>query len=275
MGTKLIRYKIFKALFIFGLWFATCTCSQSVTADQESEGVTPNTEGLIRVHVFRLIVDPASQQPVVSLVDSDEKRAFPIWIGFPEARAIHSELQGLEHFRPLTHDLLAGIIDKFDGKIDRVIITHTKDNVFYATLVAKKDETLIEIDARPSDSIVLALKANAPIFVTRSLFEKMSIPMQAPQETGSGYGLNLQEITPELAKYLALKSNRGVMVAAVRPGSQAEKDGLQPGDIVVEINGQAIADVLAVEDLIENSKGPLKAKITRKKQTLTITLHFQ
>ena len=179
----------------------------------------------------------------------------------------------MEHFRPLTHDLLAGIIDKVDGKIQRVIITHVKNNVFYATLVIKKGETFIEVDARPSDSIIMALKFDAPIYVTRSLFEKMSIAMKTPQETGPVYGLTLQEITPQLAEYLALESSRGVMVSAVRPASRAEKDGIQPGDILVEINGQAITDVLSVKDLMENSKSLLKAKITREKQILIITLH--
>jgi S1-C subfamily serine protease len=59
----------------------------------------------------------------------------------------------------------------------------------------------------------------------------------------------------------------------VRPASQAERDGLQPGDILVEFDGQAITDVISTQNLLENSKGPLKAKITREKQTLALTLH--
>lgn len=275
MGSKLAQPKIWQALAIIGLWLATSTCSQAGTAVKVSPAVAPDSEPLIQVNVYRLVVDPASQQPVVTLVDSDEKRAFPIWVGLSEARAIHSELQGKEHFRPLTHDLLARIIDKVDGKIHRVVITHIKDNVFYATLVIEKDNSLIEIDARPSDSIVMALKFNAPIYVTRSLFEKMSIPMEAPKKIGEDYGLNLQEITPELAKYLSLESSRGVMVSAVRPGSRAEKDGIQPGDILVEIDGQLIADVISAKGLMEKSKGPMKAKLIREKQILIITLHLK
>ena len=273
MGTKFIQHKTCIALFIFGLWLAAAACTQAGTAAKESAEAEPDTERLIRVHVYRLIVDPATQQPVVSLVDSDEKRAFPIWIGLPEARAIHSELQGEEHFRPLTHDLLAGIIGKLDAKVHRIVITHAKDNVYYATLVAQKDESLIEIDARPSDSIVLALKTDAPIYVTRSLFDKMSVSIETPQSGGQGYGLSLQEITPQLAGYLSLKSGQGVMVSAVRPDSRAAKGGIIPGDILVDINGQAIADVLSAKDLMENSKEPLKAKVIRGKQTLIITLH--
>ena len=138
MDPNLAQHKIWKALFIVGIWLVTSACSQAGTAAQISPVAAPDTEPLIQVNIYGLAVDPVSQQPVVTLVDSDEKRAFPIWIGLSEARAIHSELQGMEHFRPLTHDLLAGIIDKVDGKIQRVIITHVKNNVFYATLVIKK-----------------------------------------------------------------------------------------------------------------------------------------
>jgi bifunctional DNase/RNase len=200
---------------------------------------------------------------------------FPIWIGLSEARAIHAELQGVEHSRPLTHDLLAGIIEKVAGKIQRVVITHVKDNVFFATLVITEDESLIEVDARPSDSIVMALKFNAPIYVAKNLFEKMSIPVETPNKIGGNYGLDIQEITLELAKYLALDSNKGVMVSAVRPGSRADKDGLQAGDILVEIDGRPISEVATVKNLIDNSKDPSKAKIIRGKQTLNITLHFE
>jgi bifunctional DNase/RNase len=275
MGSKFAQLNIWKAFAIIGLWLATSTCSQAGSAVNVSPAAAPDSEPLTQVTVYRLIVDPASQQPVVTLVDSDEKRAFPIWIGLSEARAIHSELQGMKHPRPLTHDLLARIIDKVDGKIHRVIITHAKENVFYATLVIKTDDSLIEIDARPSDSIVLALKFNAPIYVTRRLFEKMSMPLETPKETGKGYGLNMQEITPELAKYLALESNLGVMVSAVRPGSQADKDGIQPGDILVELAGQQIADVISVKDILANRKGSLQAKIIRAKQTLNFTFHLK
>ena len=99
--------------------------------------------------------------------------------------------------------------------------------------------------------------------------------MEAPQKIGRDYGLNMQEITPELANYLALESRRGVMVSAVRPASQAEKDGIQPGDILVEFDGHHITDVKFAKDLLERTKGPLQAKIIRGKQTLTITLHFK
>jgi len=169
MGTQLTQRKTWHTIAIIGLWLAASTCSQAGSAAKTTADDPTGNKALVPVKVYRLFVDPASQQPVVTLADSAEQRAFPIWIGLSEARAIHSELQGTEHFRPLTHDLLAKIISQIGGNIHRVIITHSKDNVFYATLSVQKDDAHFEIDARPSDSIIMALKFDAPIFVNKNL----------------------------------------------------------------------------------------------------------
>ena len=273
MESRSAQPKFLKTLAVI-LWFAAATGSQAGPAGNPSSATAADGEALIPVTVYHLVVDPSSRQPVVTLVDLEKKRAFPIWIGLSEARAIHSELQGMEHFRPLTHDLLARIIGKVNCKVQRVVIPRVQDNVFYATLVIDKDGSLIEIDARPSDAIVMALKFDAPIYITRSLFEKMSMPLETPQAMGGDYGFNLQEITPELAGYLSLESGPGVMVSAVRPGSRAARDGFHAGDILVEIDGQPIADMTSAKDLLEKSKGPMTAKLIRGKQILTITLHY-
>lgn len=272
MGFRSAQSKFFKTVAVI-FWLSAATGSQAGPAGKASSVPAADGEALIAVNVYHLVVDPASRQPVVTLVDMEKKRAFPIWIGLSEARAIHSELQGVEHFRPLTHDLLGRIIDRVDAKINRVVITRVQDNVFYATLVMTKDGSLIEIDARPSDAIVMALKFDAPIYINRSLFEIMSIPLEAPQAMGGDYGLNLQEITPELAGYLSLESSPGVMVSAVRPGSRAARDGFHAGDVLVEIDGQPIADLTSAKDQLEKIKGPTTAKLIRENQILTITLH--
>ncbi|CAB1078296.1 hypothetical protein D1AOALGA4SA_6050 [Olavius algarvensis Delta 1 endosymbiont] len=275
MATKLIQPKTWHAIAIIGLWLAASTCSQAGSAAKSSAADPTGNEALVLVKIYRLFVDPASQQPVVTLADSAEQRAFPIWIGLSEARAIHSELQGTEHFRPLTHDLLAKIISQIGGNIHRVIITHSKDNVFYATLAVKKDDAYFEIDARPSDSIVMALKFDAPIFIDKNLFESMSVPLEESRMAGPKYGLKMQDITEEMAKYLALESSRGVMASVVRPGSQAEKDGLRTGDIIIEFDRQPLADVKSAKAIMAKSKGSLEAKIIRAKKILTLTLQIQ
>jgi bifunctional DNase/RNase len=278
MESEKNQKKIGAAPVIIGFFLMISTCSLAQTSAGKFSAVGLDDKDLIKVGVYRLFVDPASQQPVVTLADPEEKRAFPIWIGFSEARAIQSELEGVQHFRPLTHDLLAKILNKINVKIHRVVITHARDNVFYATLVIEQEDALIEIDARPSDSIVMALKFKAPIYVARSLFEKMSLSMQEdqePLETEEEYGLVLQELTAEMAKYLSFESDRGVMIAGISKGSRAAKDGLKIGDIFVEVGDRRIDNLKAIHNALAKSKTLVKAKIFRDQQFLTLTLHLK
>ncbi len=256
-------------------WLLAATCCAAQSADKPSAQAPTDNKELIRVNVYQLVVDPANRQPVVTLADPEEKRALFIWIGVPEARAIYSELEGVEHQRPLTHDLLENIILKTKGEIHRIVVTHTRENIYYATVVLQREDSLIDIDARPSDAIVMALKFSAPIFVSRDLFEKMSLPLEARDETEESYGLSLQELTPDLAKYLQFESKTGVMVSAIRKGSQAEADGLMTGDIIVEIAGQIVEDLRFFRKTLEKSKQPLEVKVYRHNRFLTLTLDFE
>jgi len=237
-----------------GLWLLAATgCAAESTVKQAAPTVAEKKE-LIRVTVYQLVVDPSSRQPVVTLTDPGEKRALFIWVGLPEARAIYSELEGIENARPLTHDLLEKIIKKSNGAIHHIVITHSRDNIYYATIVLQKEGKLVEIDARPSDSLVMALKFNAPVYVSRNLFEKMSLPLKIRTEMEEAYGLSLQELTPDLAQYLAFESGKGVMVSDVRKGSQAAMDGLMAGDIIVEVEGRIVEDLPFFLQTFEKSK---------------------
>ena len=260
-------------LAFMGLWLLAATsCAAESTVKQAAQPV-PEKKELIRVTVYQLVVDPSSRQPVVTLADPGEKRALFIWIGLPEARAIYSELEGVENPRPLTHDLLEKIIQKSNGAIHHIVITHSRDNIYYATIVLQKGENLVEIDARPSDSLVMALKFNAPIYVSRNLFEKMSLPLGNQTKMEEAYGLTLQELTPDLAQYLSFESGKGVMVSGVRKGSQAAMDGIMTGDIIVEVEGRIVEDLLFFLQTFKKSKSPLKAKIFRNNRFLTLTVH--
>jgi len=210
---------------------------------------------------------------VVTLADPGEKRALFIWIGLAEARAIYAEIEGVEHQRPLTHDLIEKIIQKSNGAIHHIVITHSRDNIYYATIVLQREENLVEIDARPSDALVMALKFNAPIYVSRNLFEKMSLPLESKTEMEDSYGLSLQELTPDLVKYLSFESGKGVMVSGVRKGSQAAMDGLMTGDIIVEVEGRIVEDLPFLLQTFKKNKDPLKVKIYRNNRFLTLTVH--
>ncbi|KPJ77917.1 MAG: hypothetical protein AMJ54_05735 [Deltaproteobacteria bacterium SG8_13] len=256
------------AVLLAAGWLGTFTAfGESVKDLKPSE--------LVRVKVHNMILDPRNNRPVVSLADLDESRAMLIWIGENEARAIYAEMEGVKNFRPLTHDLFENFIQEIDGSIQRIIITHTKDNVYYATLEVKRNKSLIKMDARPSDSIVMALKFNAPIFVSKQLFEEASLSLGEQKEVEEQYGLTVQDLTPELAEYWSFESSEGVLVAGVRRESRAEKDGMEVGDIIVELAGRPVADMNAMRVIMKEGEKTAKAKIFRKQLFLSITLQLQ
>lgn len=127
--------------------------------------------GLIKAKIGGLALDITTNSPVVTLSPEDSPKVLPIWIGHYEAWAIGMELSGVTSKRPLTHDLLYSVIKNMGGEIDRVCVVDLVEQTFYAKIIIKLAEKELEIDARPSDSIALALKAKAPIFVEEELFK--------------------------------------------------------------------------------------------------------
>ncbi len=225
---------------------------------------------LMEVKVYRLIVDPGNMQPVLLLTDLAGERAMPIWIGPLEASAIQAELEGVEPPRPMTHDLMEKVIQRLNGVVKRAVITQQKENIYHALLVIEKDRTLAEIDARPSDSIIMALKFKAPIFIAKTLFRDRAVPLSDSKDAHDPYGLTLQELTPMLAESFGFKKGRGVLVADVKEGSRSEKDGIQRGDILVEIGGEKVEDVVGAKNALAKIKKPGKVKIFRQGNFVTL-----
>ena len=228
---------------------------------------------LLEVKIYRLIVDPGSMQPVVLVVDQSGKRTMPIWIGANEAVAIQMGIEGTKTPRPMTHDLLGRVIQQLNATVRRVIITQEKEGVYYAVLVLEKDQALIEIDARPSDAMAIALKFNVPILISRSLFQVKAVLLLDQKNVEEAYGLSTQEVTPKLAESFSFKEARGVLIADVTEGSRAEKDGMQRGDMLIEIGGEKVEDIPALRSLLAKVKGSAKVKIFRKGSFITLTLN--
>jgi bifunctional DNase/RNase len=231
-------------------------------------------EGLLRVKVLRLIVDPLRDQPVVMLADDLEERALPIWIGFAEANAMGLEMEGIDHRRPLTHDLMERVMEQAELKMLRAVITHLEEGTYYATLVLEQGGKPIEIDARPSDSIVLALKFKAPIFVSARLFEEQAVALSEAEGIEGRYGLSFQNLTPELAQAFSFGSTSGLLVSDVEEGSLADQDGIRRGDIFVELGGQAVENVISIREALEKKTPAVEARIFRNAQYLSVTLHL-
>ncbi len=124
----------------------------------------------IAVEVRGLLVDPTTNSPIIVLRERDGGRLLPIWVGVFEANAIAMEIEGVSAPRPMTHDLTLRLIGHLQGRIERVVVWSLQENTFYALIFL--DAGLSEpvpVDARPSDAIALALRANAPIFVAEDV----------------------------------------------------------------------------------------------------------
>lgn len=124
---------------------------------------------MIEVQVQSLGIDQLSKSPVVILQELEGERVLPIWIGPGEASAIAMELAGMKFARPLTHDLTASLIRTLGGSLTRVTITRVQENTYYAELLIRRGAEVFAVDARPSDSIAIALRLHAPVFTTDDL----------------------------------------------------------------------------------------------------------
>ena len=265
--------KSIRFLFLYGFLIADLLMFNSRTHAQWSKVGDISSENLLQVKVHRLIIDPKSEKPVVILTDGNEKQALMIWIDYFEARAIYMERQGVDFKRPLTHDLLERLIQKTHSKINKIIITHVKENTYYAVIELDIDGSSVRIDARPSDSIVMALKFKTPIFVSKKLFKEMAVALEEQPDISEKYGLSIQNLTPELSEYFSFGFTTGVLVTDVRNGSGAEKDGVKNGDIFVSIENHDVEDVISFRKNIVQGQAPIKAKIFRNRQFLIIQLY--
>jgi len=129
-------------------------------------------DGMVRMRVAHLGLDRNTNTPVVVLREAEGERTLPIWIGASEANAIALELQGVKPERPLTHDLMKLLVSGLGGELRRVLIAGLRENTYLAQLLIYRGGEVFEVDARPSDSIALALRMNAPIFSNDELLDR-------------------------------------------------------------------------------------------------------
>jgi len=130
---------------------------------------------LVEVRVKSLGLDRRTDSPVVLLQETAGDRVLPIWIGPSEASAIAMQMAGLAYDRPLTHDLLVSVVGGLGGRLDRIVIDRVEAGTYFAEMLIYRDDEVVRVDARPSDSIAIALRVEAPIFARNDLLELVSI----------------------------------------------------------------------------------------------------
>jgi bifunctional DNase/RNase len=239
--------------------------------------VSKETPPFVKMEVEGVRIDAVGQGPVVILVDKEGAKALPIWIGLLEANAIDKELKNITSTRPMTHDLLQSILTQAQVNVKEVRIVDLRDNTYYATLYLKFKKGVIEVDARPSDAIVLALKSKTPIYVSTKILNKQGIALSKEETSGERYGIRVQELTPALASNFDFKGKKGVLVAEVLPGSISETSGIKPGDIIIEINSKEVGSVQEFEEIFETVKtgNSLKILLFRDEKFTEITLSLK
>lgn len=153
---------------------------------------------MIPVHIHSLGLDEQNDQPVLILREDDGHRVVPIWIGHPEATAIMLAVQGIEPPRPLTHDLMMRIVEATGYVVERVEITRVEEGTFFAALVLRGGERTLVVDARPSDSLALAVRAGCPVLVAEEVMVSSGvIPEEEAEEEVAAFRDFLDHVQPE------------------------------------------------------------------------------
>ena len=132
-------------------------------------------DGLVEMVVESVRVHMLSSRHVVILKEAARDRYLPIWIGPWEASAIAMNLQGLTPERPLTHDLFVTTLEELGARIDRVVISELADETFHARILLVRDGRSVEVDARPSDALALAVRSKVPIYAAEAVLEQAAL----------------------------------------------------------------------------------------------------
>jgi bifunctional DNase/RNase len=130
---------------------------------------------IIEVRIRGLMMDPSTSMPIVVLKDVASETVMPIWVGIFEANAIALEIEKVAAPRPMTHDLTRNLIRNLNARLERIVISELKDDTFYATLWLQQGDEPLVLDARPSDALALALRADCPIYVTDEVMQKAKL----------------------------------------------------------------------------------------------------
>lgn len=128
----------------------------------------------VQMELSRIIITETSDQQIIVLKEKFGERSFPIVIGITEAFAIDRRIKGIATPRPLTHDLMAQLIERMAGQVEKIVIHDLRDHTFYARIVITRNGELIDVDSRPSDAIALAAGTEAPIFVEEAVLRAVT-----------------------------------------------------------------------------------------------------
>lgn len=238
-------------------------CTSSAPIPRAPRSLAPPEGELLSAELSTVGWDASSGAPVVLLREHVSGQVLPIWIGVAEARAILQALHGIEPPRPQTHDLMARLLEHLGATLEEVVVTELRDGTYYGLLKLHLDgeKTPRWIDTRPSDGLALALRTGARIRIAAALVENQGdfqfLAPEVSEQVVRVLGLTVRAATPELREELGLPDRDGLVVVAV--AGEAERRGLEPGDLVVDVNGKAPKKPL---DLLDAIRGVPESVLT-------------
>jgi bifunctional DNase/RNase len=136
---------------------------------------------MVEMELNKIVIDEKRHDQLIVLKEKNGSRLLPIIIGFNEASAIKLKISGFQPPRPLTHDLLHSMIKNLDADLEKIVIDKLEENTFHAKLFVRQDGKMRIIDARPSDSIALAVRADVPIFVEEEILIRADLTNKEEQ----------------------------------------------------------------------------------------------
>ena len=137
----------------------------------------------IEMTIKGLMIDPITNMPIIVLRDEEGQRILPIWVGVFEANAIALQIENVQTPRPMTHDLLKNVIGDLNASVERIVVCGLKENTFYARIHLRSHAGAVDVDARPSDAIALALRTQSPIFVEEDVIQDAK-SLEASKDSG-------------------------------------------------------------------------------------------
>lgn len=129
----------------------------------------------VEMKIRGLMMDPATNMPIVILKDASGPTVLPIWVGIYEANAIALEIEKVSTPRPMTHDLMKNLLTGLEAMVRKVVVSELKEDTFYALIWLERDGQMISIDSRPSDALALALRVDCPIYVEDEVLKNSKV----------------------------------------------------------------------------------------------------
>lgn len=137
---------------------------------------------MIEMKVMGIAIDTASGSPIIVLNDKENRKALPIWIGSAEASAIIRKIENIKVLRPMTHDLIIDVIEKTGFKVARIEINDVEKDTYYSTIFLSNGDEEVTIDSRPSDAIAVAIRVDAPIYVSAKVLADGSVSCDSAKD---------------------------------------------------------------------------------------------